>query len=82
MVVYFLIKSVILKSRIQNRVKDVYDKYKRFDFYGIKTKSSEYVSNDVDFIFVTSNGPEKDARDMIAKNIISESKVCFIKLYK
>ena len=64
------------------RLKDVYDKYKRFDFYGIKTKSSEYVSNDVDFIFVTSNGPEKDARDMIAKNIISESKVCFIKLYK
>ena len=60
---------------------NVYDKYRKLRFYGKETKSPSEINNDVDYLFVTTNGAEADALDLIKNGVIEKSKVCLIKVY-
>lgn len=60
---------------------NVYDKYRKLSFYGKETKSPSEINNDIDYLFVTTNGAEADALDLIKNGVIEKSKVCLMKLY-
>ena len=64
------------KNYPNSKLISVYDKYRKLNFYGLQTKSSDEVNSNEDFLFVTTEGATHDGIEKINNGRLNKSRTC------